>query len=93
VRFPLAHHLAATISDVSIAGLKGQRLVTAIGILALVVGGYLFSLWAHPYTKCRVCNGGGRHRGAIFYYAFRSCRACGGSGQKRRLGAWIFPQS
>jgi hypothetical protein len=84
----LAHHLAATTAGLSVAGVDRRLLV--VGILAIALGGYVFSLWAHPYTKCRACNGTRRHRGAIFFYASRTCRACRGSGRKLRFGARIF---
>jgi hypothetical protein len=56
----------------------------------VVIIGYYFSLKAHPYTKCRVCNGGSRHFGSIYTYAHRRCRKCGGTGRKERLGVRLF---
>jgi len=54
--------------------------------VVLVVLGYLFSLWAHPWAKCGLCKGKARHVGAVYTYAWRPCRRCGGSGRKYRLG-------
>lgn len=59
-----------------------------IGLMAAV--GYYISLRIHPFTKCRVCNGGGRHFGSVYPYAHRRCRKCGGSGRKDRLGVRLF---
>jgi hypothetical protein len=52
--------------------------------------GYFVSLRLHPLTKCRVCNGGSRHYGTVYTYAFRRCRKCGGTGRKERLGVRLF---
>jgi DnaJ-class molecular chaperone len=58
-------------------------------IIVFIVGYYL-SLKAHPYTKCRLCNGRGRHFGTVYTYAQRRCRKCGGTGRKDRLGVRLF---
>ena len=63
-------------------------IVIIIGIIAAV--GYYFSLRVHPLTKCKLCNGGGRHFGTVYGYAHRRCRKCGGSGRKDRLGVRLF---
>ncbi len=59
-----------------------------IGIIAAV--GYYASLRIHPLTKCKVCNGGGKHSGTVYGYAHRRCRKCGGSGRQDRLGVRVF---
>jgi DnaJ-class molecular chaperone len=59
-----------------------------LGIIVIV--GYFFSLRVHPYTKCRLCNGRGRHFGTVYTYAHRRCRKCGGTGRKDRLGVRLF---
>jgi hypothetical protein len=65
--------------------------MTTLIVLALVLAvGYLFSIKAHPFTACRVCKGGSRHRGAFYTYAYRPCRRCKGSGRKLRLGAQLL---
>jgi DnaJ-class molecular chaperone len=65
-----------------------------LGILILIiivaVAGYFVSLRIHPLTKCRLCNGTGRHRGNVYAYAQRRCRKCGGSGRKDRFGKRFF---
>jgi DnaJ-class molecular chaperone len=58
-------------------------------IIVFIVGYYL-SLRAHPYTKCRLCNGRGRHFGTVYTYAHRRCSKCGGTGRKDRLGVRLF---
>ena len=58
--------------------------------IIIVAVGYYASLRVHPLTKCRVCNGGGRHSGAVYTYAQRRCRKCGGTGRKDRLGVRLF---
>ena len=63
-------------------------IIIIIGIIAAV--GYYLSLRIHPLTKCRVCNGGGRHFGTVYGYAHRRCRKCGGSGRQDRLGVRLF---
>ncbi|MBI1759392.1 MAG: hypothetical protein HYR62_09235 [Actinobacteria bacterium] len=67
------------------AGTTGMPV--SFAILAAIVGTYLLSLYLHPYSKCKTCNGTGKHAGAMFGYAFRACRSCGGSSRRLRLGA------
>jgi DnaJ-class molecular chaperone len=62
--------------------------IIIMAIIAII--GYYVSLKAHPYTKCRLCNGRGRHFGTVYTYAHRRCRKCGGSGRKDRLGVRVF---
>ena len=59
-------------------------------LILIVIVGYYVSLRAHPYTKCRLCNGRGRHFGSVYTYAHRRCRKCGGTGRKDRLGVRFF---
>lgn len=63
-------------------------IIVIIGVLAFV--GYCISLKIHPLTKCRLCNGTGRHHGSMYTYAQRRCRKCGGNGRKDRFGTRIF---
>ena len=63
-------------------------IVIIIGIL--VVAGYWISLRVHPYAKCRVCKGSGRHFGSMYKNTLRRCRKCGGSGRQDRLGVRLF---
>jgi DnaJ-class molecular chaperone len=65
-----------------------MAILIIIGIITAV--GYYISLRIHPLTKCRLCNGGGRHFGAVYPYAHRRCRKCDGSGRKDRLGVRLF---
>ena len=68
--------------------------VVTVGILILiiilVVVGYFISLRIHPLTKCRQCNGTGRHSCSVYTYSQRRCRKCGGTGRKERLGKQYF---
>jgi DnaJ-class molecular chaperone len=66
-------------------------IIVVIGIVAAF--GYYMSLKAHPFTKCKFCNGTARHFGTTFTYAHRRCRKCGGTGRKDRLGARLFTKS
>ena len=59
-------------------------------LILVAIIGYYVSLRAHPYTKCRLCNGRGRHFGSVYMYAHRRCRKCGGTGRKDRLGVRLF---
>jgi DnaJ-class molecular chaperone len=60
-------------------------------VLILIAGvGYYISLRIHPLTKCKVCNGTGRHFGSVYTSAHRRCRKCGGSGRQDRLGVRLF---
>lgn len=63
-----------------------------IFILIIIVSavGYFVSLRIHPLTKCRLCNGTGRHSGGVYTYAQRRCRRCGGTGRRDRLGTRVF---
>jgi DnaJ-class molecular chaperone len=63
-------------------------IIVVICIIAAV--GYYGSLRAHPFTKCRDCNGTARHFGTTYTYAHRRCRKCGGTGRKDRLGVRLF---
>jgi len=50
--------------------------------LVLVLGGYLLSLWLHPFRSCPACKGrraAGRHHGSFYTYSHRRCRRCGGT--------------
>ncbi len=64
----------------------------AILVLLIIIAavGYYISLRIHPLTKCKVCNGGGRHFGSIYTYTHRRCRKCGGSGRQDRFGVRLF---
>ena len=57
---------------------------------AIFAVGYFLSLRSHPFTKCRLCNGTGRHFGTTYVYAQRRCRRCGGTGRRNRLGVRLF---
>ena len=59
-------------------------------IIIIAVAGYFISLRIHPLTKCRLCNGTGRHHGNVYTYAQRRCRKCGGNGRKDRFGKRFF---
>ena len=60
-------------------------------IVTLAAVGYVYSLWAHPYTRCGTCKGTGRHSGAFFSSASRPCSACGGNGRQVRLLSRLLP--
>lgn len=62
-------------------------MLAVLFVAAMLIAGYLFSLLTHPYSRCRVCKGGGRHLGGFYKYAQRPCRSCGGSGRRVRVGA------
>jgi DnaJ-class molecular chaperone len=64
--------------------------IIIVAIIAII--GYYLSLRLHPYTKCRVCDGKGRHYGAVYTYAHRPCRKCGGRGRKDRFGVRFLNQ-
>jgi len=59
-------------------------------LVIIFIFGYYLSLRAHPFTKCRLCNGRGRHFGTVYKHAYRRCRKCGGNGRKERLGVRLF---
>jgi DnaJ-class molecular chaperone len=63
-------------------------IILIIGIVFAI--GYYLSLRSHPFTKCRMCHGTGRHFGTTYGYAHRRCRRCGGTGRKNRLGVKLF---
>lgn len=68
-----------------------MSIVIILGIIVII--GYYFSLRAHPYTKCRLCNGSGRHFGTVYTSAHRRCRKCGGTGRKDRFGVRLVNRS
>jgi hypothetical protein len=56
-------------------------------LLVLVWGGlYLRSLDLHPDTRCRACQGTGRHSDSHFFWGIGDCQACGGTGRQPRAG-------
>lgn len=63
-------------------------------ILGLAVAGWAVVHWLslrlHPFTKCKACDGTGRHRGVIFTSATRPCGTCGGSSRVLRPGVRTF---
>lgn len=59
-------------------------------VAAALLGCYWISLRLHPFTKCRRCNGAGRHTGAVFTGAWRNCSKCSGMGRKHRVGAQML---
>jgi hypothetical protein len=59
-------------------------------VVAICVVGYMVSIWLHPQKRCRLCNGSGRHRGAIFTYSSRRCRSCNGARYKLRFGTKVY---
>ncbi len=65
-----------------------MTILIIVGLIA--AAGYYISLRVHPLTKCKMCNGGGRHFGSVYKNAQRRCRKCGGSGRLDRLGTRIF---
>ena len=62
-------------------------------VAIIVIIGYYLSLRAHPFTKCRLCNGRGRHFGTLYTSSFRRCRKCGGTGRKDRFGVRFINRS
>ena len=65
-------------------------MLEAFVVFGLLFAGWVISVYIHPYVKCEYCKGLGRHRGAVFTYAFRPCHHCSGTGQKQRWGAVVF---
>jgi DnaJ-class molecular chaperone len=57
-----------------------------IGIVIVAAVGYYVSLRIHPFVKCGLCKGTGRHFGTVYKNAHRKCRKCGGTGRRDRLG-------
>ena len=64
-----------------------------VAVAVVLVIGYLISIRVHPFTNCGRCNGGSRHKGAIYSYAYRPCRRCKGSGRKKRFGGKVLGPS
>lgn len=65
--------------------------MTVLLVIAVVfVVGYVISIKRHPFTNCRWCKGGSRHKGAVWSYGYRACSHCKGSGRKRRFGAQVL---
>jgi len=56
----------------------------------ILLGGYILSIYLHPYVRCEKCKGLGRHWGSVFTNSLRPCHRCSGTGRKRRLGAVIL---
>jgi hypothetical protein len=63
----------------------------ALFIVGLVVGGgWLASLWLHPFTACSACGGTPKSFGSVATRSFRLCSRCSGSGRRLRVGARMF---
>jgi hypothetical protein len=60
-----------------------------VGLIALVVLGYVGSLWVNPWVKCSRCGGGSKKTGWLFGYAQHACPKCKGTGRQLRLGRRI----
>ena len=56
-------------------------------LFAVLVGGYLFSLRAHPLRGCPACKMTGRRGVSVVK---TSCRRCKGTGEIKRWGARVF---
>ncbi|HVX44904.1 MAG TPA: hypothetical protein VHC49_13520 [Mycobacteriales bacterium] len=70
-------------------GAPSAAAILAIAIAVLIVG-YVLSLFLHPQTSCRACSGRGRNRGFVYRYSIGACGRCGGSGRKERLGTRVL---
>lgn len=60
--------------------------LAGVAVVLLGGGGWLFSLWRHPYAPCRWCNGSGRNPGSR-RTRFGTCTHCGGTSRRVRTGA------
>jgi DnaJ-class molecular chaperone len=56
-------------------------------LLAILSGGYLFSLHVHPLRGCQACKMTGRRGITVFK---TSCRRCKGTGEVERWGTRVF---
>lgn len=65
-------------------------MTTVVVLAALLIVGYYLSLLLHPYMKCEVCKGTGKHTGSFFTHGLRLCHRCSGTGRKQRLGAFVL---
>ena len=57
-----------------------------LGVLALVVVGYIVSLKLNPWVTCSRCKNKPKSRGWVFGYAQHVCSKCQGSGLQLRFG-------
>jgi len=55
-------------------------------VLAIIVAGYLISLFLNPWVKCSKCGGKPKSQGLVYGYAHHICSKCKGTGQQLRLG-------
>lgn len=63
-------------------------------VLAVVVGGgWLVSLWLHPFAACRDCKGTPKKFGTFYTNSFDLCRTCDGRGRRVRPGARMFARN
>ena len=69
---------------------QGPPLETLVLVIALLIGGYVLSLFLHPWTTCTRCRGKPRSQGAVFSYSHRVCSKCKGTGQQPRLGTKLL---
>ncbi len=44
-------------------------------VAAVMAAAYLVSLWVHPWTACRKCDGSGKSRDRIWRGAYGTCPA------------------
>ncbi|MBA2896650.1 hypothetical protein [Nonomuraea soli] len=70
------------------AAVIGGTLLPLAVVLAIV--GYRHGLTRNPFTDCRLCQGTGVKRGALFTRSFRFCHACDATGLTLRLGVRMF---
>ncbi len=64
----------------------------ALALLAVAAGGYVVGCVVWPFTKCRRCDGIGRHHSPGRAY-WRDCRRCRGTGARVRLGRRVYAKA
>jgi hypothetical protein len=60
--------------------------VLALGVLAILIAGYLGSLKLNPWVRCSKCKNKPKIKGWVFSNAHHVCPKCQGSGQQLRFG-------
>ena len=58
----------------------------AAGMIAIIILGYLVSIWRNPWVTCSRCKNKPKSKGWIFGYAHHFCPKCKGTGQQLRFG-------
>lgn len=87
---PAVKALLACVIFVSVITHYTNVFIAMVALALALLGIYAWSIKTHPDVPCTRCNGSGKHRDPIFFWAFRGCNKCLRTGRQVRWGARMF---